>query len=374
MTQKERFVQTLKFRPVDRVPFMEIALWGQTQERWENEGLPPEIPTGLMKGCAYFGLEGYENVALDFGPRPPFASQVLEENEETILFTDEWGRTRKARKTGTVRGTRRCMDQYLEFPVRDRASLRAMQRRFQGEPAVRYPSDWEAVVARVQDLEQPLTILDPLSGTFGYYSMLRNWIGTEPLSYLFYDDPGLIEEGLECLTEFILQLFTRALQEVRFDFYYIHEDLAGKGGPLIGPQLFRRFLLPHYQRFVGFLKAQGVEIVLVDTDGDFEVLIPLFLEAGIDGFGPMEVAASMDPVRIRQQYGSSFSMVGGIDKRELAQGKAAIDAQIRHVIQPLIETGGFIPTIDHSVPPEVSLSNFQYYLEQKWKAIQGETV
>jgi uroporphyrinogen decarboxylase len=86
----------------------------------------------------------------------------------------------------------------------------------------------------------------------------------------------------------------------------------------------------------------------------------------------MEVAAGMDPVRIRQKYGPSFCMVGGIDKREIARGKREIDAQIRRVILPLLEEGGFIPTIDHSIPPEVSYDNFCYYLEQKRKAVWGE--
>ena len=63
----------------------------------------------------------------------------------------------------------------------------------------------------------------------------------------------------------------------------------------------------------------------MDTDGDFESLIPLFLEAGIDGFAPMEVAAGMDPVAMREKYGKSFCMFGGVDKREIAKGRRAID-------------------------------------------------
>jgi uroporphyrinogen decarboxylase len=201
--------------------------------------------------------------------------------------------------------------------------------------------------------------------------MLRNWFGTERLSYLWHDDPGLIEDALECLTEFALATFAPALESLRFDFYYIHEDMAGRSGPLIGPSLFRRFLLPHYRRLVGLLRSSGVAVILVDTDGDFEALLPIFLEAGVDGFGPMEVAAGMDPVRMRREYGTSFCMVGGVDKREIAQGRAAIDGQIDRVVRPLLETGGFIPTIDHSVPPDVSYSDFLYYLDRKREAVFG---
>ena len=371
MTEKERFIRALRFRGVDRVPFMEIAMWGQTQERWEREGMPTDVPTGLMQGCDVLGLEGYDAIDLNIGPVPPYEARMIEETEEHEVFTDGWGRKRVALKTGTVRGTRMSMDQYTEFAVTDQETLVDMKRRFSGPVEERYPADWDAQVARARATDKPLTILNPLGGTFGYYSMLRNWIGTERLSYLFYDDPRLIHEALECLTEFVLRLFEQAVREVQFDFYYIHEDMAGKGGPLMGPNLFREFLLPHYRRFVGFLKSNGMAVVLVDTDGDFEALIPCFLEAGVDGFGPMEVAAGMDPVRMRRKYGQSFCMVGGIDKREIAKGRREIDAQIDDVVLPLIEEGGFIPTIDHSIPPDVSYDSFCYYLERKRRAIFG---
>jgi uroporphyrinogen decarboxylase len=351
---------------------MEIALWGQTQERWEQEGMPAGVTSGLMTGCAHFGLEGYDAVDLNIGPVPPYATRMLKEDDHEELFVDGWGRTRRALKDGTVRGTRMTMDQYLAFAVRDRQSFADLRRRYTGDPAPRYPADWDEVAARLRSTDRPVTVLNPLSGTFGYYSMLRNWMGTEPLSYLLYDDPGLIDESLECLTEFALALLGKAMREVRFDFYVIHEDMAGKGGPLMGPALFRRFLSPHYRRLIGFLRSHGVELILVDTDGNFEALIPEFLEVGVDGFCPMEVAAGMDPVAMRRRYGTAFSMIGGIDKREIAKGRRAIDRQIEEVILPLLGQGGYIPTIDHSIPPDVSYADFLYYLERKREALDGK--
>ena len=53
-------------------------------------------------------------------------------------------------------------------------------------------------------------------------------------------------------------------------------------------------------------------------------------------------------------------MAGGFNKCVLAQGKAAIDAELTRIM-PLIEQGGYIPTIDHSIPPDVSYENFTYY-------------
>ena len=32
---------------------------------------------------------------------------------------------------------------------------------------------------------------------------------------------------------------------------------------------------------------------------------------------------------------------------------------------PLVAQGRFIPTVDHGVPPDVSLADFEYYLRRK---------
>lgn len=363
-------MRVMTFEPADHVMNMEIAVWGQTRERWLAEGMPEDYNTAFMQvGESRLGLEGYDTFALNAtGPIPACEDRVLEETDEHVLFTDGFGRTRRARKSGTVGGTRLSMDTYIGFPVTDLPSFREYRFRYEGPVGERYPADWEGEKRRLSASECPLTLMNPLAGTFGYYSMLRNWIGTENLSYLWYDDPALIHECLEFLTDFALGVLQRALSEVAFDFVIIHEDMAGKGGPLMGPKLFSEFLLPHYRRYVGFLKAHGVRLVLVDTDGDHNVLIPVFLEAGVDGFTPMERAAGMDPVRTRQEYGADVCMMGGVDKREVAKGRAAIDAELAR-LAPVVDGGGYIPTIDHAIQPDVSYEDFLYYLEAKRKLL-----
>jgi hypothetical protein len=375
MNHRERFLKTLQFQPVDRVPLMEIGVWQQTNDRWEVEGMPPGAIQGgnLIQGNTYFGLEGIEVVHIDFlSARPAYEERTLQEDERYAVFVDSIGRTRKALKEGTLRGQRMCMDTYIAFPVHDRASFREHRRRYEGPYAERYPANWEALKARVANTDKPLHLLDPMAGTLGFYSMLRNWMGTEGLSYLLYDDPGLVYDCLEFLTDYAIGLLTKACQEIRFDFYYVHEDMSGKGGPLVSPRTFRELFLPFYKRFIAFLRGHGLQTILVDTDGDFGALIPAFLEAGVDGFGPIEVAAGMDPLALRKQYGRSLCMVGGVDKRQIAAGRSAIETEVYERIAPLIGQGGFIPTVDHAVPPDVSFQDFSYYLDLKRKVILGQ--
>ena len=77
-----------------------------------------------------------------------------------------------------------------------------------------------------------------------------------------------------------------------------------------------------------------------------------------------------DPVRLRKKFGRSLRLWGGVDKRELAKDRKAIDEHLCSFI-PLIEEGGFIPAVDHTVPPDVPLKNFMYYMLRKKHLLEG---
>jgi uroporphyrinogen decarboxylase len=89
---------------------------------------------------------------------------------------------------------------------------------------------------------------------------------------------------------------------------------------------------------------------------------------GVTVHWPLERAAGMDPVEVRRRYGHALGLAGGIDKRELTKDFAAIDAELER-IAPLIEDGGYIPTLDHAVPPDIPYANWLYYLERKAKLL-----
>jgi uroporphyrinogen decarboxylase len=199
-----------------------------------------------------------------------------------------------------------------------------------------------------------------------FYGFLRDWIGFEQLSYLLYDQPGLVCEMMDYLGDFYVQVLHKALDEVEVDFAMFWEDMCYKGGPLLSPTMFRQFMLPNYRKVTRLLEEHGVELSWVDCDGNIEALIPLWLEGGVRGFYPLEVASGMDAARLRAQYGHRIVMWGNVDKRALSQGREAIDAELRR-LAPVAAQGGFIPLVDHGVPDDVSFENYLYYLEQRKK-------
>jgi uroporphyrinogen decarboxylase len=125
--------------------------------------------------------------------------------------------------------------------------------------------------------------------------------------------------------------------------------------------MYREFCMGPLKRVTCVLRHYGVHHIIVDSDGNNDLLIPLWLEAGVTGLRPFEIAAGCDPIATRRQYGRNLIIQGGIDKRALAQGKEDIDREILSKVPWLCVQGGYFPQVDHLVPPDVSLENYTHY-------------
>jgi uroporphyrinogen decarboxylase len=262
------------------------------------------------------------------------------------------------------------MDQYLEFPVSKPEDFPAVKQRLVAGIPARYPKDLDARIAAWQRRDFPLCLGCNCAAN-GFYWRAREFMGTENLSLAWYDYPELMHEMMEFYADFIIETSRPVLEKIAVDYFVLNEDMAMKGGPLLGPDTFREFIFPHLVRLVGFLRKHGTKCVAVDCDGDPTMLIPLLLEAGVDTVWPIERASDVSPQKWRRQFGRQLRLWGGVDKRELAKGPAAIRAHLRE-LAPLIEEGGYIPTVDHTVPPDVSWDNFRYYLDAKMALLRGD--
>jgi hypothetical protein len=361
MNARERFHQTMTFRTPDRIPYWElIGYWEETYPRWRSEGMPEDVHPD-----AFFGLDHWERVDVSVRVMPSFKREVLSEDDTYRIERVGAGTpydTNHLMEGAIIRvrkDSAKVMPQFISFPVTDRASWNEFKKRLNPKSPARYPAFWDDYKRSLRDRQFPIGIR--VGGLFGWP---RDWMGLERATMLFYDDPDLMHEIMDTITDFVIETVTPALAEIGdIDHARFWEDMCYKNGPLISPKLVREFMLPRYKRITDVLRQHGVTINLVDCDGQIDSLIPIWLEAGINGVYPLEVAAGMDPVRLRKEYGKDLLMVGGIDKRILAQDKLAIETEVNAKVPFLIEQGGWIPSVDHAVPPDVSLENYLYYWE-----------
>jgi hypothetical protein len=303
--------------------------------------------------AAYFGFDRFETVPVNVGLIPGIDEETVEETEQYRVIHDELGGRRKVWKDREI-----GMPQWITYPLRDRDTWEQFKRRLDPEAPCRYPLYWEDLKRCWRGRDYPLGI----SGG-SYYGWLRNWMGMEHLAVLYYDDPGLVEEMTDYVGSFVLAVIRRAAEEVDLDFAIYWEDMAMKTGSLISPDLFRQYMSPNYKRVNDFLRGQGIDIHMVDSDGNVDELIPLWLEVGVNMVYPMEVAAGCDILAYREQYGKDLLILGGIDKRALRTDKAAVEAEVMSKGPQMVRAGGYSPMVDHAVPPDVPLANFQHYLD-----------
>jgi len=337
----------MHYQKIDRLPFYEfLGFWAETCNRWYGEGLPVS-----MSVYDYFDFDKRESILIDFGPLPRFVPRTLEENERYRTTVTDFGIVKRDLKTDTSMAT------FIDFPVKARDDWEKMTKRFTPYDERRYPITWSDELLKYYE-----TVDHPISFVMtGFFAEARQLMGLERLLIMFYKDPGLVHDIMDFWADFLVETTREALKQARIDFVTIWEDMAYKHGPHISPRLFREFILPNYKKVTDFVRKHGIDIIMVDTDGNHDAITSLFLEGGVNCLFPLEVASGMDAVALRKTYGRRLLLIGNIDKRALASGKEAIEREVER-ISPLMEDGGYIPSIDHCVPPDVPFANYAYYI------------
>jgi hypothetical protein len=372
LTPKERFIETALFGKPDRVPLAVGDVRPLTLERWRKEGLPPgrtvmdyfhlDVCGLKARGFTSYPSQGFRwepsPSALNLGPIPPFDYKLLWEDGRYRVWVDSLGITQKGFQEDWRLGWSGFATRvFMEFPVKDREDFQKVRLRYDAKDARRYPQGWRDLVEALRAHDGPLCL--NMEGPFWW---ARNLMGLQSLLLNAYRETGFVKEVFEFYTEFHLSVLRRALEEVDVDYAILSEDMAYKKGPMMSPRMVEDLLSPVYRELTAFLKGHGVRIVLIDSDGNVEPLIPLWLKDGIDGITPCEIASGLDLLALRKRF-PRLVLMGGLDKRELAKGKEAIEAEVIQKVPPLTRLGGYIPGVDHAVPPDVSFENFGYFIK-----------
>lgn len=199
MDFRERFINTVIGKPVDRGVFAEEAYWDETIERWKQEGMPPDFDPGFDDYFCYPPVKS--------GFLPPFKEETVKDEGKTLLVRDMYGIIKRIKKNETG------MPQFVAFPVDGRESWEELKKRLDPENHLRYPDEagWQAFLSKAGEpgIAVRFGAFNHLSGFFGF---LRELCG-EKIYYLFYDDPELIEDmvafqeyryGKTCLNDFFM--------------------------------------------------------------------------------------------------------------------------------------------------------------------------
>jgi len=321
MTNRERFKKIMNFEKVDRMPMYEWApYWHLSIDRWISEGL--DI-SGLQYG------EVGQKLGLDL------LSQIFITNKsDTYPHPNHYG------------------DPVI-FDEKDYDKIK---------PSL-YPSNAAEIVRsqfeyynKRHDTGEMVSWI-----TFeGFFWFPRTLFGIENHFYAFYDYPELMHRINQDLTDFILSVIDSICEIHQPDFMTFAEDMSYNHGPMLSKDLYDEFILPYYKQLIPEFQKRGIKVI-IDSDGDVTEMIPWLIEAGADGLLPLERQAGVDVLALKKAF-PEFLFIGAYDKMVMKFGEKAMREEFERLL-PAIKMGGFIASVDHQTPPDVSLENYEMYIK-----------
>ena len=357
----ERMNKTLRHEEPDRVPISDF-FWGAFTCRWREElALPADA-------------NPYYYYDLDWIPTVPNMDPWIRSFETLKETPDE-----VVVKTGfdaVMRKVFHCpMPEFIGWDTDTLEKLEAAQFDPPDDPR-RFFSAGDNQIAGVGD---------------GFERNSPAWVDT--VKSLWPDFPvyGSMMECSECMTRLIgpqNHMLWMAMEPERFgavlnrvgqfyldcakasldaagpwlDGFIIWGDVAYKKGTFMRPDYWRTYYKPWVKAIAALAHARGLP-VLYHGCGNAQAIFEDYIDAGIDGYNPLEVKAGMDVLDLRRRFGHRIGFCGNSDIQVWESGDRA--AIRREVLRKLNagRGGGLIFQSDHSVSSAVSGATYDYIVK-----------
>ncbi len=316
VTEKKRFLQTLTGEGADRFPFFDLEPDEDTLQRWYGQGLPKDVSFK-----EYFHLETHHSVGLMLRSFPFFQMAP-----DLLLDPD------------------------------------AFDRHYDPDDPARYDPEF---VERTRRLEQEGRIVYMDASGGGLLQMLGvgDWQSFVAACKALMKEPHVVEDLVERTTDFYCVCLERVLSQVSVDYASFYEPIASNTGPVISPALFEHFAIPGYKKVMALLQKFQVPLrILCTTGGNLAPLLPSLVDAGINCFWISNImSAGMEYNRLRREYGTQVSLIGGIDAAALSRGEEDVRRTVEATVPPLLEKGRYLPCLDDRPRTNIPFDHYRFY-------------
>ncbi|MBR2474511.1 MAG: hypothetical protein IKB51_05735 [Clostridia bacterium] len=366
MTNRERALNLLHYKPVDRLPAVHFGYWEELLYEWAKQG---KIPKSLAENWRQSNeadaeldkLIGWDfNWACAIEPKhkllPQFEKKVLEvlPNGERRIINNEGIIER-------VKPGKTSIPSEDDYTLKDRAAFEELYLPKMQFTPDRVSAEFFEKYNDMEKYDRPRGI--SIGSVLGDIRSMTSVLG---MSYLMYDeDEDLLADIIDAYADMQYKCIEAVLNTgVKFDFAHYWEDICFKNGPLVAPDKFEELCAKHYKKRNDLCHKHGIDIISLDCDGVVEQLLPVWFENGVNTMFPIEVGVWGDQFEpARKRFGKGMLGVGGMDKRVLREDKAAVDAEIERM-KRLASLGGFIPCPDHLLMPGTKFELVQYYADE----------
>lgn len=169
-------------------------------------------------------------------------------------------------------------------------------------------------------------------------------MGIETFSLALYDNPRFAEKVMDIYFDWTAAVAERVCR-MGFDLFVTTDDHAFKTGPLLSPALFRKFVIPRYQRVRSKITLPWV----MHSDGNLMSILDDLIALGISGLHPIEKGA-MDIEQMKRDYGQRICLLGNVDLNILGIGTPQdVDDEVRWLMREIAPGGGYIISSGNSL-------------------------
>jgi len=329
---RERFLTALDHGVPDMIPIYDM-------------GMDAEVVTKIMGVDSYsleLEVECYRKLGLDAVTAWPetFPVEYFKDDKGRRGYIDEWGRRRVFTEDGTK--------WYAGGVILTEEDFESWSWPDPNVPE-RYIN-----VKRVIEMRGDLAVVGFVGGPFERAALGRTH---ERFLADLHLNPSFAVRHMEKVSAYWVEVGKIEI-EMGVDALILADDYAYKSGPFFSPSTFKKLILPILKREVSAFKKRGVKVIH-HSDGYITPLLPLLLEAGVDGVHSLEPAAGVDIGWVKEKYGDRLVLVGNIDcdvllplgtPREVAEA-------VSETIKKAGEGGGYILSSSNSLHKACKVEN-----------------
>lgn len=193
-----------------------------------------------------------------------------------------------------------------------------------------------------------------------FFHLAAQSFGMENYFVKMYTHPEVVEAVIGRILDFYLEANRRCFEAVGdlADTFFFGNDFGTQLSTLISPQLFEKFVLPGMKANIALAKKYGKKVIL-HSCGAIREVIPMLIDAGIDGLHPLQaLAAGMDAETLSREFAGKIAFIGGVDTQHLLVHGTPQD--IKDEVKRLKDLfgGNFIISPSHeAILPNVPLEN-----------------
>lgn len=192
-------------------------------------------------------------------------------------------------------------------------------------------------------------------------------MGFDTFAIAVYEQPDLVQAIFDKVGSIIYNFFDNLSSIDTIGALHFNDDLAYKKGPLVSPEIYRKYLFPWMRKIIDLCHKRGKPF-LFHTDGNNAKLLDDIVDLGVDALHPID-PTGMDIRATRAKVGTKLCLCGNINQTyPLSLGTPAeVELEALRLLRDIGKDGAYCLGSGHSLQDYVPMENLKAMVDTAFK-------